>query len=208
MCSTGSSPAVEGGTLVVIADGFIDIGGVVDVRGGVGGGWNGSAGSLLLRGSGGIVLRPSGQLLAGLGSQGGEVRLDSWGNPPLVQGSIMAPAPVVLALPHLHTSSAPVIGTTWSLDVFAPANTVAFVAAATQPAVSAQTPFGILEIDLASGAIVGIATSVPGHDSRATIPWAIPNQPQLIGVPLWVQGLAWPASLPPRLSNTIAAVVQ
>ena len=49
-----------GGTLAVIAGGLIDIDGVVDVRGGAGPG-NGSAGSLLLRGAGGTMLRPGGQ---------------------------------------------------------------------------------------------------------------------------------------------------
>lgn len=194
-----------GGTLVVLADGRIDIGGVVDVRGGS----NGSAGSLLLRGAGGTIVRPTGQLLAGpLGASGGEVRLDAWGGPPLVQGSIVAPAPVVLTLPHLHTAGAPAIGTTWSIEVFAPANAFVFVAAATQPAVGTPTPFGTLDIDLASGAIVGAAAAAPGHDSRATIPWTIPNLPQLVGLPLFVQGLALPPSLPPRLTNAITAVVQ
>lgn len=198
-----------GGTLVVIAGGSIYIGGVVDVRGGAGGAGSGSAGSLLLRGVGGTVIRPGGQLLAGPASaSGGVVRLDAWGSLPLVQGPIVAPPPVVLALPHLRASSPPVIGTTWSIDVFAPASTFVFLAASTQGGASLPTPFGTLEIDLSTAAIIGVAPSGTGHDPNATIPWVIPHLPQLIGLQLWLQGLAWPAALPPRLTNTISATVQ
>jgi hypothetical protein len=148
-------------------------------------------------------------VLAGPASaSGGEVRLDAWGSPPLVQGSIDAPAPVVLALPLLRATSAPVIGTTWLVDVFAPDNAFVFLAASTQPVVGTPTPFGTLEIDLLSGGIVGTAATATGHDPRATIPWAIPSVPQLVGLQLWLQGLAWPPVLSPRLTNAISAHVQ
>jgi hypothetical protein len=198
-----------GGTLAVIASGVIDIDGIVDVRGSSSGSV-GSAGSLLLRGDGGMLLRPSGQVLAdGPGAaNGGEVRLDAWGALPVVQGTILAPNPRLVALPHLRAASPPAIGATWSIDVFAPTNAIVFLAAATQRGLGLPTAFGTLDIDLASGAIVGPAPSSTGHDPSATFAWAIPNLPQLIGAQVWLQGLAWPATLAPRLTNAISAIVQ
>jgi hypothetical protein len=46
------------------------------------------------------------------------------------------------------------------------------------------------------------------HDPRATIPWPIPNAPALIGLALWLQNLAVPATLPPRLTNGMFATLQ
>lgn len=201
-----------GGTLAVIAGGLVDVDGVVDVRGGSSSSSifpaPGSAGSVLLRGEGGTVLRPSGQVLAGPASAGGEVRLDAWGGLPLVQGIVDAPAPVVLALPHLQATSAPVIGTTWSVDTYAPENSVVFLAAATQLVPGLPTPFGPLEIDLAFGGGVGIAVAGTGHDPIATISWTVPNQPILVGLPIHAQALAWPPALPPRLTNAVSVFVQ
>ena len=113
-----------GGTLVVIAGGVIDVDGVIDANGGRLGFYSrsGSAGSVLLRGLGGTTIRPTGQVLAapepgGTAANGGEVRIDAWGSAPLVQGTLSAPAPVVLTLPHLRATGVPTIGSTWSLDV-------------------------------------------------------------------------------------------
>jgi len=200
-----------GGTLVVHAGGTIDISGAVDVRGGVDGlgSAHGSAGSLLLRGQAGTLIRPGAQLLAGPASaSGGEVRLDSWATLPVVQGTIDAPAPFVVTLPHLHASNLPITGTTWLLDVFAPANTIVFLAGSTQRGASTPTPFGTLELDLSATVILGTTAAVAGHDPRATIGWAVPNMPQIIGLGVWLQGLAAPPSLAPRLTNTISAIVQ
>jgi hypothetical protein len=204
---TPGGPA--GGTLAVLAGGNIDIDGVVDVRGGTYGSI-GSAGSLLLRADGNTLLRPSGQLLAiTSGTVGaGEVRLDAWGSAPVVQGSISAPAPVVVALPYLRALAAPAIGTAWSIEVFARPSTVVFLAASTGSIPSTATPFGSLELDLASGDVVAMATSSTGIDPAAAFAWSVPNAPQLIGLPLWLQGLAWPAALPPRLTNAVSAIVQ
>ncbi len=204
-----------GGTLVVIAGGVIDVGGVINANGGRTGiyGRSGSAGSVLLRGLGGTTIRPTAQVLAapepgGTAANGGEVRIDAWGSAPLVQGTLAAPAPVVLTLPHLRATGVPTIGSTWSLDVYAPENSIVFVGAATQPAVSTPTPFGTLSIDLSQGGIIGTVATTNGHDPRATVPWVIPNQAQLIGLPLWLQGLAWPVTMSARLTNTITATVQ
>jgi hypothetical protein len=114
----------------------------------------------------------------------------------------------VIELPHLRTQSPPQIGTTWTLDVLAPENAPIFLGVSLQPAPSTPTPFGPLGIDLTLAAILAPTVAQPGHDPIASVPLAVPLAPTLVGLNLWVQGLAIPPSLPARLTNTIAAVVQ
>lgn len=209
----GDSPGGGGGgTLVVIAEGRVVIDGVIDVSGGTVMS-SGSAGSLLLRGAGGTMILPGGQLLAGPASaNGGYVRLDAWGSPPLVQGSIVAPAPTVLELPHLRASSPPRTGTTWWVDIHAPANTFVILAASLLPGPNTTTPFGTVGIDLPNAVTVAAAMSsaspAGSHDPQATIPWPIPNAASLLGLSLWLQAIAVPTALSPRLTNVISAIVQ
>ena len=199
-----------GGTLALLAEGRIEVDGTVDVSGGQTSFAAGSAGSLLLRGAAGTRLLPGGRLLAGPASaNGGYVRLDAWGNPPFVQGSIIAPSPTLLELPHLRASSPPTVGTTWLVDVFAPANTLVILAVSLQAGASTPTPFGTLVLDLPNAATVASVVSPAGsHDPQATIQWPIPNNPNLLGLSFYLQGIAVPAALSPRLTNAIFATVQ
>jgi hypothetical protein len=47
-----------------------------------------------------------------------------------------------------------------------------------------------------------------GHDPIASLPLPIPNNQGLRGQALWLQALAVPPNLPPRLTNTLAVLVQ
>ena len=177
----------------------------------------GSGGSILLRGAGGVTILPTGRVTARGGTAlnvhpttvgaPGYIRLDSWGAPPVIQGTI-DPPPIALELPHLRTQSPPRIGSTWILDVLAPDNAPIFVAASLQAGPGTPTPFGPLGLDLATSASLALTTAQPGHDPIATVAWPVPNAPVLVGLQLWVQAFAIPPSLPPRLSNTLFAVVQ
>ena len=202
-----------GGTLVVQAGGRIEITGTIDVRGGAPvmfGGGLGSAGSVLLRGAAGTVLHPTGVVHAGPAtSNGGYVRLDAWGSAPSVQGTIAAPPPAVLELPHLHAPASPSLGTTWLLDVYAPENTFVVLAVSAAPGVGTPTAFGLLGIDLANAVTLAPSTTPAGApDPCATIPCPVPNAAFLLGLQVWTQALAAPPTLAPRLSNTISATVQ
>jgi hypothetical protein len=137
----------------------------------------------------------------------GYVRLDAWGAPPLIQGTV-TPAPTVLKLPYLRTLLPPLIGATWILDVFAPTNAPVFLAASLTQGNGTATPFGALGIDLATANFVALAVAQPSHDPFASVPIAVPNAQVLVGLSLWIQGLAVPPVLAARLTNTLAAVVQ
>ncbi len=211
-----------GGTLVLLAGGRIEIDGTVtaDGRGGSGGG---SGGSILLRGAAGVTVLPSGTITALGGGAAtalppwpplmsigapGYVRLDAWGAPPSIQGTV-TPAPTALELPYLRSQSQPRIGTTWICDVFAPEAVPIFVAASPTPGSGAPTPFGPLGIDLPSASILAYAAVTPlGHDPFVSVPTSVPNTPALVGAQAWIQALAFPPALPARLSNTLAVAVQ
>jgi hypothetical protein len=209
-----------GGTLVLLAGGRIEVDGTVTADG-YPGFAGGSGGSILLRGDAGVTLLPGGSVTAqggtapvapqpfppqvGFGAPG-YVRLDAWGAPPLVQGTV-TPAPTVLELPYLRTQSQPHVGTTWMLNVFTPANAPVFLAGSLAPG-SGTTPFGPLGLDLATASFVALAIAQPSHDPFASVPIAVPNAQVLVGLSLWIQGLAVPPALAARLTNTLAAVVQ
>jgi len=138
----------------------------------------------------------------------GYVRLDAWGAPPTIQGTV-DPAPTALELPHLRTLLPPRIGTTWICNVFAPEGAAVFVAASPTPDNGTPTPFGPLGIDLPSATILAYtAITPPGHDPFVTVSTPVPNSPPLVGLTFWVQSLVVPPALPARLSNTLAVVVQ
>lgn len=199
-----------GGTLVVTAAGRVEIHGFVDARGASSWISTGSSGSVLLRGMGGLAVLPTGQVLAGPGNaQGGHVRLDAWGAAPSVQGTIDAPSPAAIQLPYLDATAPPTIGTTWSLRVFAPTNTPVFLAASLLPGAGNLTPFGPLHVDLTTAVSIGAgATPGTGHDPFANLTTPIPANTSLLGLQIWLQALAAPASLAARLSNGMVAVVQ
>ncbi|MCA8977233.1 MAG: hypothetical protein KDC98_21100 [Planctomycetes bacterium] len=228
-CVGGTSTIVwggaGGGTLVLATQGRIEVHGMITGDGiHYGTMWpqpsssgGGSGGSILLRGAGGVTILPTGRVTARGGTAlnahpttvgaPGYIRLDAWGTPPVIQGTV-DPPPTALELPHLRTQSQPRIGQTWILDVLAPENAPIYVAASLQPGPGTPTPFGSLGLDLPTSASLAVTTAQPSHDPIATVPWSIPNAPFLIGLQLWVQAFVIPPSLPPRLSNTLHAVVQ
>jgi hypothetical protein len=124
----------------------------------------------------------------------------------VIQGTVY-PTPTALELPFLRAPSPPTIGTTWTLQVFAPDSGWVYVAAALAPA-SGMTAFGLVGLDLASSARIALVTPQPSHDPFAVVQWPIPNSPTLVGFAMWLQAIAVPQSLPARVSNTIAVVVQ
>jgi hypothetical protein len=215
-----------GGTLVLLANGRIDVHGTVTADGiqygpaSTGGrdfSGGGSGGSILLRSAATVTVFPTGSVTARGGTyQGspavslgapGYVRIDAYASTPLLQG-LVDPPPTVLELPHLHTTSAPQIGTTWTLGSLAPENCPVFVCAALQPAPGTPTPFGPLGIDLPLAFTLAMLVTPQGHDPIASLPLAIPNQQSLRGQNLWFQALAAPPNLPPRLTNTLAVTIQ
>ncbi|MBK8098785.1 MAG: hypothetical protein IPK26_16860 [Planctomycetes bacterium] len=208
---------------MLLAGGRIDVGGTITADGydatieGAG-----SGGSILLRAAGGVTLLPGGVITARGGTADlapppyaaqtrfgapGYVRIDAWGTQPNIQGTV-TPAPTVLELPHLRTQSPPRIGTIWSLDVFAPENAPILIAASLAPGSGTPTPFGPLGLDLATATTITSASAQTSHDPVASVPWSIPNASVLVGLQLWIQALAIPTGLPPRLTNTLAAIVQ
>lgn len=106
------------------------------------------------------------------------------------------------------TGTFPVIGNTWELRVAAPRGNGVTLAASFQPG-STTNQFGIIGIDLPN-AIVFTFLQLPntGHDPLATYQLAISNDPGLIGIHLYVAGLDWLTTLPPRYTNTISTTVQ
>ncbi|MGE3171226.1 MAG: hypothetical protein AB7O97_01290 [Planctomycetota bacterium] len=222
-------PGAEGGgTLVLLADGRIEVAGTITADGhGVTAG--GSGGSILLRGAAGVTILPGGSVTARGGpgappltippispplppdyrlGEPGYVRLDAWGALPAIQGTV-EPPPTALALPHLRSVSQPSIGTTWTCSVFAPENSAVFVAASPNPDNGTPTPFGPLGIDVASATILAWAAVAPsGHDPFVSTPASVPNAPVLVGLGFWTQALVFPPALPARLSNTLSLVVQ
>jgi hypothetical protein len=209
-----------GGTLALHAGGRIEIHGTITADGefSIAGG---SGGSILLRGDAGVQVMPGASITArgGLAAPAlppyqpnytigapGYIRFDAWGARPVIQGTI-DPPPTTLELPHLRSSSQPAIGTNWGMDVFAPEGSWVYVAAAAAPG-NIMTQFGILGIDLAVAAGIAQSTAQPSHDPFVSMQWAIPNVPQAVGLPLWIQAIALPPGLPARLTNTLAVTVQ
>jgi hypothetical protein len=209
-----------GGTIALLAGGRIEVHGGVIADGYSTSTSGGSGGSILLRGAGGVVVHPGGRVTASVipypglpapppqaNGGPGYIRLDAWGAPPVVQGLVDPPA-LVLELPHLRTQSPPRLGTTWLLDVFAPESSPTFVAVSLLAGPGTATVFGPLGIDLATASAMALTVPQPGHDPFASLPLAVPNAPVLVGLQLWAQSFVLPPNLPPRLSNTVTAVVQ
>ena len=174
----------------------------------------GSGGSILLRGDAGVIVLPGGSVTARGGlslpaplpwsanysyGAAGYVRLDAWGALPVILGTV-APAPTELELPYLRSLSQPTIGTTWTIDVFAPDTAWVYVAASLTPGTGIPTPWGPLGLDLATTAGIALTVPQPGHDPVANVQWPIPNVPALIGLSLWIQafGGAPPAARAPH----------
>jgi hypothetical protein len=218
------------GTLVVDAQGRMDIHGSVTADGigwtspGTDNPGSSSGGSILLRARAGLFVHPTGSVTARGGpsaplstfqwplpyvrsGEPGIVRLDAWGAPPSILGTVDPPA-TVLELPHLIAPAPPQIGRGFRLDILAPDGSLLFLAVALQPGPGTPTPFGLLGIDPTTAATLGVAMPQPGHDPISSLSMGVPNAPALIGLGLWLQGFAAAPTLPPRLTNAVAAVVQ
>ena len=218
-----------GGTLVLLASGRIEVHGTVTANGQDGffpssltSSGAGSGGSILLRGDAGVRVFPGASVTASGGfgvptfppyqpgmcnGSNGNIRIDAWGAPPVIQGTVY-PTPSVVELPFLRALSQPNIGTTWTLQVFAPDTGWVYVAAALGPSSGTPTPFGLVGIDLATSARIALLTPQSSHDPYVTVQWPIPNTASLVGFAMWLQAIAVPQSLPARVTNTIAVVVQ
>lgn len=214
---------IGGGTLVLHAGGRIEVSGRVTADG-LYVATGGSGGSILLRGDAGVLIHPTGSVTARGGTTTypvspltsvhpltlgapGYVRIDAWGAPPVILGTV-DPAPTTLELPWLRTQSPPQTGSTWILDVLAPENSPVFLSGSLQAGPGTPTPFGTLGIHLPTATGIALTVAQPGHDPIASVPLPVPPAPVLVGLGLWVQAFVVPPSLPPRLSNTVAAVVQ
>jgi hypothetical protein len=195
-----------GGTLVIEAAGRIEVFGTVTADGGIGGNdtGRGSGGSILLRGLLGCSIAAGGRVTA---MPEGIVRLDAYDLAPQVAGTVQ-PQPRIVRYPDLAETLPPVLGRTWQLRVAAPRGDVVFLAASCQPG-SGSNQYGTYGIDLGSAITFAVVT-VPatGHDPLGTFELSLPNSPQFAGLPLWVQGLDWLTSLPPRYTQTVATMVQ
>ncbi len=214
-----------GGTLVLVANGRVEVRGIVravGVPGYVAGGWlqpirtgSGSGGSLLLAGMQGLQVSPGAIVQAtGGGSlplfawNDGYVRLDSFGGPPVVAG-LVQPAPLAVELPHLRAAQPPVVGAPWQIDVHAPSGDAVVLALAAAPIAPVATPFGVLAIDPFSVAILGIV-GMPSQlvDPHAPLVFPVPADPALVGYTMWIQGVDVVAAGSPRLSNLLTATIQ
>jgi hypothetical protein len=195
-----------GGTLTLEANGRIDVYGAVTADAGSGGSsaGAGSGGSILLRGLRGCRVVAGASVTA---MPEGIIRLDAYDTPPQIAGTVL-PAPMVLRLPDLRETLPPVVGSIWQVRVAAPRGDTVFLAVSFQPG-SGTTAYGAVGIDLASAITFAVVTlSVTGHDPLATFDLAVPNVPQLAGLNMWVQGLDWFTSLPPRYTQVLATSVR
>jgi hypothetical protein len=201
-----------GGTLVLLVAGRIVVNGSVTAWGGfsLSAGF-GSAGSILLRGLGGVSVAAGGVVDAASfvgGSGQGYVRIDSYGASPFVAQGTVSPAPTLVELPYLETAGDPQIGTTWSFDLFGPPGDLAIVALSLGPA-NAPTPVGQLRIDLGLAVSLGLfPIPTSGHDPFVTITLPIPNDPSFGGLQFFAQAHNYVTALTPRLSNVLTPVIQ
>lgn len=217
----GSGGAGGGGVLVVLSDATIDVTGLVTSRGshttnisGLGAG-----GSIMLRainaltvGSIGLIDAAGGRHPLGITYSGdGFIRLDGYGDAPAVAPSAtITPTPLTLSLPALRETLPPQTGTTYTLEVATvPGDTVAFFAS-TASANLPLPPLGTLGIDPALALLLGTSIATNAEpDPQATLSLALPNDPALVGLSLWLQSINAATSSPggPRLSNVVTTQI-
>ncbi|MFO1076955.1 MAG: hypothetical protein U1E73_04425 [Planctomycetota bacterium] len=198
-----------GGTLVLEAVGQLTVSGRVSANGALSGtatyGTHGSGGSILLRGLGGLVVTSTAVVQAvGRGSSSygdGYIRLDSYGQPAVVQGAIN-PTPRVTEVPRLEQVAQPLRGQYWTLRVAAPAGDGVSIVASFAPA-SVPTPFGVLGIDLVTAVPLVFLTLPPVVDPQASHQFLLPTNPIFVGLPVHAQAFDWATPLPPRLTNAV-----
>ena len=215
---TGPGGGGGGGTIVVLADGTVNLTGRVTSRGGgVGsaqGYGEGAAGSIMIRSL--TDLRVSGHIDAtGKGawprtSGDGFVRLDCYGKLPTITGTVR-PAPETLGMPALREVAPLTIGQAWRLAAGAVPGDDVWFFASPKPARLALPPLGILQIDPGTMFLLGSArVSTTGHDPVAELAVPIPNRPTLRGTWAYVQTISPNTTLAvgPKLSNHIASRVK
>ena len=209
----GPASTGGGGTVVILADGPIDVSGSISARGGdqimgpeyawislpaIGG--LGSGGAILLRSL--QCLRVSGQIDATGGSRyflgqqptpsggAGFVRLDSYTacGVPDVTGAVIRPAPYLAPMPFLTALEPARIGQTYRARcASAPGDVLGFyysLGTGNLP----LPPFGVLELDTSLLLFFGQHT-VPtvGHDPLAAIDIPVPAMPGLVGLTFHAQ---------------------
>jgi hypothetical protein len=205
-----------GGTLVLDADGVIDVSGTVNANGAMASFFSGvgSGGSIMLRGRSGLVV--SGSVLArpgffwpgGLpGPEHGYVRLDAYGQAPTILG-IVDPPPYVMRIPFLIEEQPPQRGMSWGLQVAAPPGDGVFLAVAFQTG-SYTGPYGTVGIDV-NNAITFAVLNMPSgtHDPVASFQMPMPNNPAFTGLQFWTAGLDYYTAQPPRYTNTIFSMLR
>ncbi|MBL8722872.1 MAG: hypothetical protein JNK49_02440 [Planctomycetes bacterium] len=205
-----------GGTLVLDADGVIDVSGTVNANGGAGSFYSGSGsgGSILLRGRSGLIVRGTVQARPGFawpgsppGPEHGYIRLDAYGQVPVVLGVLDPPAHV-MRLPLLVEQEEPRLGMPWRLQVAAPAGDGVFLAAAFQPG-SFTGPYGQVGIDLYNAITFAFLTMPVGtHDPIATFQMTMPANTAFAGVQIWTAGLDYFTAQQPRYTNTVFSVLR
>lgn len=208
----GSSGGPAGGTLVLEANGRIDIHGAVAANGSGGMYSTGSGGSLLLRGLAGLTVHSTGVVEATTyppstysGFQG-IVRLDAYSQLPVVLGRV-TPSPTLVQLPYVVEKQPPAIGQTWELNAYAPRGDGVFLAAAFSPG-QTTTAYGTVGLDLGVAitfAVVVVPTS--GHDPCGVYRMQVPNVAALSGLGIWTAGMDWITPRSPCYSNTVHSVV-
>lgn len=206
---TSTTPAGGGGgTLHLEAAGLITVRGSVTANGSLGAN-HGSGGSILLRAFGGVTVDSNASVTAvsGNGTANGIIRLDSYGLPASVLGTV-TPAPTSIALPHLQEAHPPSIGTTWTVRVYSHRGDSVVLAASHQPGSFTLPPFGTIGIDVANSLPLG-AITIPatGQDPFGVYTLPVPNLPALIGLDIFTAGLNLISTEPPRFTNTLQSTV-
>ncbi len=211
--SYGPPASGGGGTIVILAEGAVQVSGVISARGGdqvlgieyywslpPGTGGLGSGGSILVRSL--QCLRVSGTVDASGGSRhfhwevptenggSGIVRLDSYtacGSPDLT-GALIRPAPTVAPLPFLLELEPAHIGQTYRVRcASAPGDMLGLYWSLGSQSTSVP-PFGVLLLDPSVILFLGQhAVPVTGSDPLAAIDIPVPNDASLVGITIYSQ---------------------
>jgi hypothetical protein len=211
-----------GGVVVIAADGSITIDGAVTADGaGDGSPGSGAGGGVWLRSATNVTIRgrvsadgPRNAIGPLVVSEAGDgfVRIDAWGEPPvLTTSATLVPTPRAEFLPILDTTD-PAIGSPWFLRVSTlPVDDVAWFLGAQQASIPLPG-LGVLELDPGAGILLlGASRAGTGvtTDSNAQLRIDIPASPALRGVVTHVQAIAFQTSSSegPHLSASRSATI-
>ena len=201
-----------GGIIAVLADGSIQVDGVVTANGGdtqevrgsgsrLHAGGPGAGGSILLRSMLSVRIAPTAQVraLGGyvspyfyMGRLGGDgfVRFDSHGRRPSVRGTV-EPKPLALELPHLFETISPRVGKTHGIACAAVPGDIVGIFMATKGADIPIPPLGTLRIDPTANLVYlgGAVTPTKGHDPIGNLVVPVHDDIKLAGLVLHLQGI-------------------